>query len=692
METGCTKIISYISCIAFTSQKEDSETLSRAPKRNESARRGHPNSQAKKEEKKFFPLPLLFRYLITLVRKDNMTDLAQQMNNLSVNGSGENASSGKSQYVPPHLRNRQGSRQPSSGRDFSDSDSGFGGRRSGGFSNGGGYNSGRRSNGFGGGRDFGGRSGGRGPRVGEGSWVDGKHVPAAKNERMEIELFGTPEDSSFQSSGINFDNYDDIPVEATGEGVPEPITSFEAPPLDPLLVENITLSRFTKPTPVQKYSVPIVCNKRDLMACAQTGSGKTGGFLFPVLSECFMSGPAPQPEPTGAFSFNKVYPTILIMAPTRELVSQIFEEAKKYCYRSWVRPAVAYGGVDIGQQIRTLQRGCDLLVAAPGRLTDLLERGRVSLCNVKYLVLDEADRMLDMGFEPQIRHIVQECDMPDVQDRQTLMFSATFPRNIQMLARDFLKDYVFLSVGRVGSTSANITQKVLLVEDDEKRSVILDLLSAADNGLTIVFTETKRMADYLADFLYDQGFPATAIHGNRTQYEREKALAAFKNGTAPILVATAVAARGLDIPNVSHVINYDLPSDIDDYVHRIGRTGRAGNTGIATSFFNRNNKNIVKDMIALLSEANQEIPDFLVKISRESSFGGARGGARGRGSMGGRPGGSRDFRRQGGGGYGGSSASSWGSSNSNNWGSDNSSSRGGYSSNYGNQSQSTSWW
>lgn len=261
-----------------------------------------------------------------------------------------------------------------------------------------------------------------------------------------------------------------------------------------------------------------------------------------------------------------------------------------------------------------------------------------------------------------------------------------------MLARDFLKDYVFLSVGRVGSTSANITQKVLLVEDDEKRSVILDLLSAADNGLTIVFTETKRMADYLADFLYDQGFPATAIHGNRTQYEREKALAAFKNGTAPILVATAVAARGLDIPNVLHVINYDLPSDIDDYVHRIGRTGRAGNTGIATSFFNRNNKNIVKDMIALLSEANQEIPDFLVKISRESSFGGARGGARGRGSMGGRPGGSRDFRRQGGGGYGGSSASSWGSSNSNNWGSDNSSSRGGYSSNYGNQSQSTSWW
>lgn len=636
-----------------------------------------------------------------------MTDLAQQMNNLSVNGSDSQAQPTKGQYVPPHLRNRQG--QSSGSRNLSDFGGSDGSRRSnfGGYNNnnggfgGSGFGGGRRGNGFGN-RD-GGRLGGnarQGPRAGVGRWVDGKHETAPSNEKMELELFGTAEDTSFQSSGINFDNYDDIPVEASGDDVPDAITSFEAPPLDELLVENIKLSRFVKPTPVQKYSVPIVTKGRDLMACAQTGSGKTGGFLFPVLSECFINGPAPTPDNGGAFSGNKVYPTVLIMAPTRELVSQIFDEAKKFCYRSWVRPAVAYGGVDIGQQMRTLQRGCDLLVAAPGRLTDMLERGRVSLCNVKYLVLDEADRMLDMGFEPQIRHIVQECDMPDVQDRQTLMFSATFPRNIQMLARDFLKDYVFLSVGRVGSTSANITQKILLVEDDEKRSVILDLLSAADTSLTIIFTETKRMADYLADFLYDQGFPATAIHGNRTQYEREKALAAFKNGTAPILVATAVAARGLDIPNVLNVINYDLPNDIDDYVHRIGRTGRAGNVGIATSFFNRNNKNIIKDLIALLTEANQEVPDFLVRMSRESSFG--RGGAGGRGGGGrgvlggGRPsGGSRDFRRQGGGGYGGSSASSWGNSGgSNNWGasSDFNEKSSSNSSNYGNQSHSTSWW
>ena len=231
--------------------------------------------------------------------------------------------------------------------------------------------------------------------------------------------------------------------------------------------------------------------------------------------------------------------------------------------------------------MRNMDRGCDLLVATPGRLKDLLDRGKVSLANIRYLVLDEADRMLDMGFEPQIRYIVEECDMPAVKDRQTLMFSATFPRDIQMLARDFLKDYVFLSVGRVGSTSENITQKILYVEDDEKKSVILDLLSANENGLTIVFTETKRMADNLADYLYDQGFPATAIHGDRSQYEREKLLLPSK---MVLLLFFAVAARGLDIPNVSHVINYDLPSDIDDYVHRIGRTGRAGNVGIATAF------------------------------------------------------------------------------------------------------------
>lgn len=339
----------------------------------------------------------------------------------------------------------------------------------------------------------------------------------------------------------------------------------------------------------------------------------------------------------------------MILAPTRELVSQIHEEARKFAYRSWVRTAVVYGGADISLQLKQIDRGCDLLAATPGRLVDLIERGRISLSNIRYLVLDEADRMLDMGFEPQIRRIVQGEDMPGVEDRQTLMFSATFPRDIQMLAKDFLKDYIFLSVGRVGSTSENITQKIEYVEDADKRSVLLDILASQQGSLTLIFVETKKMADMLSDFLMMNNLPATSIHGDRTQREREHALATFRQGVTPILVATAVAARGLDIPNVTHVINYDLPSDIDDYVHRIGRTGRAGNTGLSTAFFNRGNRNIVRELVELLREANQEIPSWLESVARESSFGGGssrgRGGGRGRG----RGSANRDFRATSGG-------------------------------------------
>ena len=366
------------------------------------------------------------------------------------------------------------------------------------------------------------------------------------------------------------------------------------------------------------------------------------------------------------------------MAPTRELVSQIHDEARKFAYRSWVRPAVVYGGADISMQLRQIERGCDLLSATPGRLVDLIERGRISLANIKYLVLDEADRMLDMGFEPQIRRIVQGEDMPGTDVRQTLMFSATFPRDMQILAKDFLKDYIFLSVGRVGSTSENITQKIEYVEEADKRSVLLDILvSEGKTGLTLVFVETKRMADTLSEFLMNNRLPATSIHGDRTQREREQALDTFRKGRTPILVATAVAARGLDIPNVTHVINYDLPSDIDDYVHRIGRTGRAGNTGISTAFFNRGNRNIVRELVELLREANQDIPPWLDTVAQEASFSSSyRGGGRGyRGGARGRGGGTRDFRASGGGGghgggggYGGRSGGGAGYGGGGGWG------------------------
>jgi ATP-dependent RNA helicase DDX3X len=493
-------------------------------------------------------------------------------------------------------------------------------------------------------------------------------VPGPQNLKTERDLFGVPNDPTQAHTGINFSNYDDIPVEASGQDVPEPVTSFTNPPLDDHLLSNIKLARYTVPTPVQKYSIPIVMSGRDLMACAQTGSGKTGGFLFPILSQAFQLGPSTVPAMGGNGGFSrqrKAFPTSLILAPTRELVSQIHDEARKFAYRSWVRPCVVYGGADIGTQLRSMDRGCDLLVATPGRLVDLIERGRISLANIKYLVLDEADRMLDMGFEPQIRRIVEGEDMPPVQGRQTLMFSATFPRDIQMLARDFLKEYVFLSVGRVGSTSENITQKVQYAEDYEKRSFLLDLLHAHSGGLTLVFVETKRMADTLSDFLINQGFPATAIHGDRTQRERERALEFFRNGRCPIMVATAVAARGLDIPNVTHVVNYDLPSDIDDYVHRIGRTGRAGNTGLSTAFFNRGNRGIARSLVHLLEEAHQETPPFLGNIANEESGSSGRDDGRGRGRGGGGRGASasRDMRRQGGGvgrGFGGPPAGGYG--------------------------------
>ncbi|KAG2186043.1 hypothetical protein INT43_002481 [Umbelopsis isabellina] len=497
----------------------------------------------------------------------------------------------------------------------------------------------------------------------QGYWKNGVHHIAPRNPRIEHDLFGAPEDNDRQHTGINFEKYDDIPVEASGTDVPEPVTQFTSPPLDQHLLGNVDLARYTTPTPVQKYSIPIVEAGRDLMACAQTGSGKTAGFLFPLLSKLFSDGPIanlpPQDMNKPSYLRNrKAYPSVIILSPTRELTCQIYDEARKFAYRSWVRPCVVYGGADIGQQLRQIERGCDLLVATPGRLVDLIERARISLSQIKYLVLDEADRMLDMGFEPQIRRIVEKEDMPGVQDRVTLMFSATFPRDIQFLARDFLKDYIFLSVGRVGSTSENITQKIEYVEDEDKRSVLLDILHSSElGGLTLIFVETKRMADVLCDFLLSQNFPATAIHGDRTQRERERALDSFRNARTPIMVATAVAARGLDIANVGHVISYDLPTDIDDYVHRIGRTGRAGNTGAATAFFNRGNKGIAGDLIDILKEANQEVPSWLESIVRENRMysGGKGGRGRGRGGFG-----SRDFRKypqQGGGG--GSGGDNW---------------------------------
>ncbi|CDS38291.1 ATP dependent RNA helicase DDX3X [Echinococcus multilocularis] len=301
----------------------------------------------------------------------------------------------------------------------------------------------------------------------------------------------------------------------------------------------------------------------------------------------------------------------LILAPTWELSCQIFDESRRFAYRSDLKPCVVYGGAPVNNQLRDLSRGCDLLIATPGRLVDVIGREKVTLENNKFrfLVLDEADRMLDMGFEPQIRKIVEQNGMPDSSQRQTLMFSATFPMT---LAKDFLKNYIFLAVGRVGSTSENISQEVFYVHDRDKPERLVRILKEKEPAaLTLVFVETKKSADLLASYPSRLQFPVAAIHGDRPQADRERALSSFRFGRTPVLIATAVAARGLDIPNVKHVINFDLPSDIGEYVHRIGRTGRMGQPGSAISFFCDRNQNVAHQLVELLREAKQPVPVWL---------------------------------------------------------------------------------
>lgn len=430
------------------------------------------------------------------------------------------------------------------------------------------------------------------------------YIPQAK--KVDQDMFDQPK------RGLNFELYDSIPVTQSGPdwSPVQPIDSFDDVELHQIVKDNITRARYVHPTPVQKYALPIIAAKRDLMACAQTGSGKTAAFLLPIINALF--GIPKNKISEGSISNEIVHPQALVLAPTRELSSQIYNEVCKFSYRSDIRPCVVYGGASVSSQLQDLSQGCDLLVATPGRLVDMISRGKVGLEGIRFLVLDEADRMLDMGFEPQIRRIVEHHRMPAAGQRQTLMFSATFPKEIQTLARDFLHSYVFLAVGRVGSTNENIVQEVLSVADKDKPNVLVRLLQKKEpGGLALVFVETKRGADLLAKFLHQLKFPVASIHGDRPQSEREHALQSFRSGRKPILIATAVAARGLDIPNVKHVINFDLPSDIEEYVHRIGRTGRMGQPGAATSFFSEKNQNVVRDLVELLRESKQSIPSWL---------------------------------------------------------------------------------
>lgn len=438
------------------------------------------------------------------------------------------------------------------------------------------------------------------------------------NREREDEIFGSLETCT--QAGINFGSYENIPVEMTGRlsSTIHPVEDFETGIHD-LLMVNIKRVKYTRPTPIQKHSIPVIMAGRDLMACAQTGSGKTAAFLLPICTAMLTAGPPDNPLQMDSYSYRMAQPVCLVLSPTRELAVQIYTEARKFIFGTGIRSVVLYGGSEVRRQISELDRGCDICVATPGRLVDILERNKVSFHYVKYLVLDEADRMLDMGFSPQIRAIVESSSMPKT-GRQTVMFSATFPKEIQQLARDFLTDYIYLAVGRVGSTNEFIRQRLLYADQDQKPKYLIKLLKENAGGLVLIFVETKRRADMIEGFLLKENFMAVNIHGDRSQQDREEALRLFKSGERPILVATDVAARGLDISNITHVINCDLPSNIEDYVHRIGRTGRAGNVGIATSLVNEGNRPILKDLLALLEEAKQEVPSWFQKLVSSQAF------------------------------------------------------------------------
>jgi ATP-dependent RNA helicase RhlE len=344
--------------------------------------------------------------------------------------------------------------------------------------------------------------------------------------------------------------------------------------LDPLLLQAVTEMGYTTPTPIQAKAIPVVLRGGDVMGAAQTGTGKTAGFGLPMLQRLM-------PHANTSMSPARHPVRGLILAPTRELADQVADNLKKYAARTPLRVAVVYGGVDMKPQTEALRRGCEVVIATPGRLLDHIEQKNTSLSQVQIVVLDEADRMLDMGFLPDISRILNLLP----KERQSLMFSATFSEEIKRLAANFLRNPQLIEVARRNATADNVKQEVFKIHESEKTDALLELLRTRgpEGGrLTqvLVFVNAKIECRRLARQLQKAGVNADAIHGDKSQDERMKALEGFKTGAIEVLVATDVAARGLDIVELPVVINYDVPFQAEDYVHRIGRTGRAGASGL----------------------------------------------------------------------------------------------------------------
>lgn len=446
---------------------------------------------------------------------------------------------------------------------------------------------------------------GRNSNDGSAKFASGQRADQAARSRSDYSLgdpnvtktdVHKPMESKGPETGLSVEAYrlrHEITV--TGGNVPLPFISFQATGFPSEILREAQQAGFSAPTPIQAQSWPIALQGRDIVAIAKTGSGKTLGYLIPGFIHLKQKRNNP-----------KLGPTILVLSPTRELATQIQDEAVKFGRSSRIACTCLYGGAPKGPQLKDLDRGVDVVVATPGRLNDLLEMKRVYLHQVSYLVLDEADRMLDMGFEPQIRKIVKEVP----SSRQTLMYTATWPKEVRRIAADLLANPVQVNIGNSDELVANksITQHIEVLSPMDKRRRLEQILRSQEPGSKIIiFCSTKKMCDILSDNLNRQ-FGASAIHGDKSQIERDNVLSQFRTGRCPVLVATDVAARGLDVKDIRVVVNFDFPTGIEDYVHRIGRTGRAGATGVAYTFFCDQDARHASDLVKILEGANQNVP------------------------------------------------------------------------------------
>ncbi len=375
------------------------------------------------------------------------------------------------------------------------------------------------------------------------------------------------------------------------------MTTFAGLELAQPVLRAIAEEGYSTPTPIQCKSIPPLLDGRDLLGVAQTGTGKTAAFSLPLLHRLAKNAGTPHGKP------HSRQPLALILAPTRELAGQIGDSLRTYGRHLHLRTAVVFGGVSIRPQIQTLARGVHMLVATPGRLIDLMNRGNVRLDAVEVFILDEADRMLDMGFIRDVKKIT--ATLP--KHRQTLLFSATMPKSVQSLADGLLGNPVRVEAAPTATTVEKVDQRVLFVPKDKKRALIGELLNDEDFERVLIFTRTKRGADRVARHLHQSGIQSDAIHGNKAQNARQRALDSFRSGRIRALVATDIAARGIDVDGVTHVINFDLPNDPESYVHRIGRTARAGAAGIAISFCDHDERAYLRDIEKTI---RQSVPVF----------------------------------------------------------------------------------